>query len=219
MADLIDFLAKARELEKAVALNLEPHKPVIQSPTDLGPSVTDEKQGAVQSQPAQQEDTAQETLRASMRQAFQEFVNRTAEVYEELSQWARNAAFPKLQVLHDQVEQAYREANWTKFQAALMEAKELLSRVQVDQGSQQLAGKHWVYRAWSRVLDAEVWFVCCEQEVAQLTATDVARGCIYTEAELVELLQLPQPSPQMLTNLHQCKAYFDATVAPRVQEG
>lgn len=75
--------------------------------------------------------------------------------------------------------------------------------------------EHWTYRAWSRVLDAEVWFVCCEQEVAQLAASSVARGCIYTEAELVELLRLPQrPSAEVLKSLHAVKSYFDATVVP-----
>ena len=77
------------------------------------------------------------------------------------------------------------------------------------------SGKHWTYRAWSRVLDAEVWFVCCEQEVTQLAAMGVACGCIYTEAELVELLQLPKPlTAKALKNLHAVKSYFAATVVP-----
>ena len=78
---------------------------------------------------------------------------------------------------------------------------------------EQTLGRHWTRRAWSRVLDAEVWFVCCEQEVAQLDKQGIQRANIYTEAELVELLRLPQrPSAETLKSLHAVKSYFDATV-------
>ena len=83
----------------------------------------------------------------------------------------------------------------------------------LQQEPQALTGQHWTYRAWSRVLDAEVWFVHCENEVAQLAKQGVQRGSIYTEAECTELLQLPRPSPQALKDLHLVKAFFNATVA------
>lgn len=93
-----------------------------------------------------------------------------------------------------------------------VEAESLLAEAQPNDLSTS-ARMHWVYRAWSRVLDAEVWFVHCQEEVAQLAKQGVRRGSIYTEAELVELLRLPQrPSPEALRNLHTVKSYFDATV-------
>ena len=89
----------------------------------------------------------------------------------------------------------------------------------LQQEPQALTGQHWTYRAWSRVLDAEVWFVHCEDEVAQLASQGVQRGSVYTEAELTELLRLPQqPGPQALKDLHMVKTYFNATVVP-MEEG
>lgn len=82
----------------------------------------------------------------------------------------------------------------------------------LQQEPQALTNQHWVYRAWSRVLDAEVWFVHCEAEVVQLARQGVQRGSVYTEAELVELLRLPQPSSKALKDLHMVKAFFNATV-------
>ncbi len=154
-------------------------------------------------------------LRDSMRRDFQTLLRRTAQVYEQLSAQGREMFLSSWSPLEARMDQAYQEGNWVGFQAALVEAGALLTEAQPDD-SQAPVQKHWVYQAWSRVLDAEVWFVCCEQEVAQLAKTGLARGSIYTEAELVELLRLPQPpSAETLRSLHAVKSYFDATVVQR----
>ena len=70
--------------------------------------------------------------------------------------------------------------------------------------------EHWIYKAWSRVLDAEVWFVCCEQEVTQLIRQEVPRSAIYTKTEILELLNLPNPSAETIKSLHQIRSYFGA---------
>lgn len=75
---------------------------------------------------------------------------------------------------------------------------------------------HWVYEAWSKLLDARVWFVHCAQEVDELVNRQgISRGAIYTEAELVELLRLPGMSAEALIKLHLVKSFFDATVVSR----
>ena len=49
--------------------------------------------------------------------------------------------------------------------------------------------------------------------MAQRVKAGTTRGSIYTEAELVELLSLPQrPGTEALKSLHAVKSYFDATV-------
>ena len=154
----------------------------------------------------------QEALHQDMWEEYQTFVRQAAYPYERLPASARNAVLPKLLSFQERADLAYHQGDLAAFQAALVEAQALLSDNSQD-APERILDKHWTYKAWSRVLDAEVWFVCCEQEVAQLTATSVARGCIYTEAELVELLRLPQqPSVEALRSLHAVKSYFDATV-------
>ena len=111
------------------------------------------------------------------------------------------------------MDRAHQDSAWAEFQAALVEANALLVEAQPNDPAAP-ALKHWVYRAWSRVLDAEVWFVHCEEEVTQLAKDGTKRGSIYTEAEMVELLRLPQrPSAEALKGFHGVKSYFDATVA------
>ena len=72
-------------------------------------------------------------------------------------------------------------------------------------------GQHWVYRVWSRVLDAEVWWAHCQTELADLLSKGIPRGAIYTESELRELLNLPHPRQEALRRIHVVKAYFDGT--------
>lgn len=153
-----------------------------------------------------------EELAALMRRDAAELVRRVAAVYEKLSPADRKAFLPNLRALQDRADQAYHVGRWVEFQAVLVEIRAVLAQAQLDT-PQPPPGKHWVYRAWSRVLDAEVWFVHCEEEVAQLARQGAQRGSIYTEAELVELLRLPRPSLQALKDLHMVKAYFNATVA------
>lgn len=162
--------------------------------------------------PAPTSEIARETLRESMRRDFEALLRRIAQVYERHSPQARKVFLPAWSALQERMDRAHQEGAWAEFQAALVEAKALLAEAQPDDLPAP-ARTHWVYRAWSGVLDAEVWFVCCEQEVAQITATGAARGSIYTEAELVELLRLPQrPGAEALNSLHAVKSYFDATV-------
>ncbi len=168
---------------------------------------------AAPSSPAPTEEAAREALRESMRRDFEGLLRRIAQLYERLPPADRKAFFPTWSALQERMDRAHQEGAWAEFQAALVEAKALLAEAQPDDLPAP-ARTHWVYRAWSGVLDAEVWFVCCEQEVAQIIATGAARGSIYTEAELVELLRLPQrPGAEALKSLHAVKSYFDATVA------
>lgn len=162
--------------------------------------------------PSLANETARETLRESMRRDFEALLRRIAQVYERRSPQVRKVFMPAWSSLQERMDRAHQEGAWAEFQAALVEAKALLADTQPDDLPAS-ARTHWVYRAWSGVLDAEVWFVCCEQEVARIAATGVARGCIYMEAELVELLRLPQrPGAEALKSLHAVKSYFDATV-------
>lgn len=143
-------------------------------------------------------------LQASMRRDFED------------SSADRKALVPALRALQDRADQAYRAERWAEFQAVLVEIRALLAEAQPDT-PQPSPDKHWRYRAWSRVLDAEVWFVHCEDEAVRLAKQDVQRGSIFTELELVELLRLSQPSPKALRDLHTVKVFFNATVVPVVE--
>jgi hypothetical protein len=168
---------------------------------------------AAPSSPTPADKAACEALQESMRRDFEALLRRAAQVYEELSSTGRKAFLPAWRSLQERMDRAHQDSAWAEFQAALVEAKALLAEAQPDHPAAPTL-KHWVYRAWSRVLDAEVWLICCEQEVAQLAQAGVARGSIYTEAEMVELLRLPQrPSEEVLKSFHGIKSYFDATVA------
>ena len=91
------------------------------------------------------------------------------------------------------------------------QAKET-GRAHVDQQSIPRS-EHWSYRVWSRLLDAEVWWVHCDQEVKRLLQKEAGRGVIYTETELKALLSLPQEDQKdTLVNIHRLKLYFDGTV-------
>jgi len=168
---------------------------------------------ATPSNPTPADEATREALREAMRRDFEALLRRAAQVFEGLSATNRKAFLPPWRSLQERMDQAHQDSAWAEFQAALVEAKALMAQAQPDHPAAPTL-KHWVYRAWSRVLDAEVWFVCCEQEVAQLAQAGVARGSIYTEAEMVELLRLPQrPSAEVLKSFHGIKSYFDATVA------
>jgi hypothetical protein len=158
------------------------------------------------------DEAARETLRESMQRDFEALLRQAAPVYEQLSPTDRKAFFPPWSVLQGRMDRAHQEGAWAEFQAAFVEAKAMLAGAKSDDLPAP-ARTHWAYRAWSGVLDAEVWFVCCEQEVDRIAATGIARGGIYTEAELVELLRLPQrPGAEALKSLQAVKSYFDATV-------
>jgi hypothetical protein len=147
-----------------------------------------------------------------MRRDFQVLLRQAAQVYERRSLEARKAFLPAWLALQERMDRAHQDGAWADFQAALTAAQALLAETE-SADPLAIVRPHWVYPAWSRLLDAKVWFVCCQQEVAQLTARGVALGSIYTEAEMVELLQLPQrPSEKTLKSLHLVKSYFDATI-------
>ncbi len=206
--DLIASLAG-----KGISLSAIAGKLRVEAPADL---LTDDLRSALASRKpellAMLVGDWSTTLRASIRRDFEELVHRSAVVYEELSPADRKVFLPNLLALQDRADQAYQAGAWAGVQTVLVEMRALLAKAHPD-ALKPTPDKHWTYRAWSRVLDAEVWFVCCEQEVAQLAATGIARGCIYTEAELVELLRLPQrPSAEALKSLHAVKSYFNATV-------
>ncbi len=181
---------------------------------DLVPPSTPHSSDSFLSLPIDDDASTTEVLRESMQRDFQALLRQAAPIYEELSPTDRKAFFPPWFKLQERMDRAHQDGAWAEFQAALVEAKALLAEAQPDDFPAP-ARTHWVFRAWSRVLDAEGWFVCGEQEVIQLTRQGVPRGSIYTAAELAELLQLPRPSPEMLHNLHLVKTYFDATVVSR----
>ncbi len=91
------------------------------------------------------------------------------------------------------------------------------SELMEDLPTEALPDSHWIYQVWSQVLDAEVWFAHCQQEVDQLIERGIQRGIIYTESELAELIQLPYPTSQDLKDIHQAKVYFNATVIPLIE--
>ena len=92
------------------------------------------------------------------------------------------------------------------------------SESETQQTAPQPLGRHWIYQVWSRVLDTEVWFAHCQQELDQLIKKGIQRGIIYTESELAELIQLPYPTSQELKELHQAKTYFNATIIPPTKD-
>jgi thiaminase len=117
------------------------------------------------------------------------------------------------------MDQAYQDGDWAAFQAALVGAKALLAEAQTEHHISPPAQEHWCYRAWSGVLDAEVWFVHCQQERTRLIQQGISRGAIYTESEMRDLLELPQrPGPEMLKVLHRVKQVFDFTIVTDVDE-
>lgn len=139
-----------------------------------------------------------------------------ARAYQELSPEARQTVLQKLSGTEEAVDRAYAEGNWVAFQAALVEAKGVMAEAGGFATVPQ--GEHWIYRTWSRLLDAEVWFIHCGAEVRQLAERGIRRGAIYTEAELMELLHLPQEGRrETLKSIHLVKTYFDGTVIPHEQ--
>ena len=163
--------------------------------------------------------TSREALQATMEADFLAFIRWEAEVYEHLPQSGRQTVSPQLQVFRAGMDQAYQDGDWATFQAALVGAKALLAEAQTEHRVRPSAQEHWCYRAWSRILDAEVWFVHCQQEHTRLIQQGVSRGAIYTESEMRDLLQLPQqPSPEMLRELHRVKQFFDFTIVTDVDE-
>ena len=161
-------------------------------------------------------DVGQEKLRTSMRNDFSAFARWMAKIYEELPQEAHKKVLIEFQTVNERVDQAYRENDWAAFQGALAEAQRIAFEVQ---RVQPINGNHWMYKTWSRVLDAEIWFAHCAEELAQLTKKGVLRRSIYTESELVELLHFPQPSSGALVDLHKAKMFFNAEVVKEVTKG
>lgn len=152
-----------------------------------------------------------EALKEAMWQELLSHNRWIAQVYQELSPQVRQELLAKLQPIEGEIDRAYQTEDWAGFQGALVKAKALASETQGPQPVQ--GGQHWIYRAWSQLLDAEVWWVHCDQEVAQLLQKGILRGAIYTEAELTELLTLPQENRrQLLKSIHMVKVYFDGTV-------
>ncbi|MBI3616532.1 MAG: hypothetical protein HY211_08490 [Candidatus Omnitrophica bacterium] len=137
-----------------------------------------------------------------------------ARVFEELPPNAHQAVLSWFRSFEKQIDQAYRDSDWATFQSALTHARARISDIQERQPSEGFPGRHWIYHGWSWVLDGEAWFVCCDQEMAQLVRKGIPRGAIYTEAELTELLNLPHPSYETLKSVHLVKIYFDGTVLP-----
>ncbi len=153
-----------------------------------------------------------EALRESMDRDLQALLGQAAQVYERISPADHKALLAAWSSFEERMDRAHQNGSWAEFQAALVEAKALLAETQPEDHPAP-AQAHWVYRAWSRVLDAEVWFVCCNQEVTGLIGKGVQRGAIYTRAELEELLALPrQERPEALRSIHRVKVYFDGTV-------
>lgn len=164
------------------------------------------------STPAPRADLSREALQEAMDRDFRALLRQAAQVYERLSPKDRKALLVAWASLEERMDRAHQSGSWAEFQAALVEAKMLLAETQPEELPTP-AQTHWVYRAWSRVLDAEVWFVCCEQEIAGLLGKGVQRGVIYTRAELEELLALPKEGrPEALRSIHRVKVYFDGTV-------
>ena len=158
-------------------------------------------------------DAGVEELAAIMQRDFKELVRRSAAVFERLAPTGRKAFLPVLRALHDRADQAYQDGRWADFQDVLVVMDALLAQAQSD-APQPLSGKHWSYQAWSRVLDAEVWFVCCEKEVTQLAKQGVPRGIVYTEEELTELLSLLTANVKKLKDIQLVKLCFNATIVP-----
>lgn len=158
-----------------------------------------------------------ETLKKLMEEEFRSFAYWVPGAYETLPEPDRRSLLSQIQTLEEQINQAYRENNWAAFQSALAQARAAVSEAQNRHTEPQFSDKHWIYRAWSRILDAEVWFVCCNQEVAKLTTRGIERGSIYTALELMTLLKPTDPNPDTLRSLHFAKVFFGATVV-RVKE-
>ena len=165
------------------------------------------------------DETSREALRDSMRRDFQALLRQVAQVYGQLSAQGRKDFHSSWSPLEEQIDQAYRDESWAGFQAVLVEARALLVQAQPDDPPAPVR-EHWVYRAWSRLLEAEVWWVCCEREVAELIGKGVQRGSIYTRTELAELLNLPKEGrPEALGGIHRVKVYFDGTVVSGGADG
>ena len=136
-----------------------------------------------------------------------------ARVYQELPPQSRQEVIAQIHPIEEEIDRAYQEGDWVGFQGALVKAKALVPETQASQPIN--SGQHWMYRAWSQVLDAEVWWVHCNQEVTRLLQKGIPRGAIYTEAELRELLILPaEGRKELLKSIHLVKLYFDGTVVP-----
>jgi len=171
------------------------------------------------SSPMPSADLSRKGLQESMGRDFQALLRRAAQVYERLSPADRKAFLAAWSSFEERMDRAHQDGVWAEFQAALVEAKALLAEAQPENIPTPTQA-HWVYRAWSRVLDAAVWFVCCEQEIADLVGKGVQRGAIYTRAELEELLNLPRKGrPETLRSIHKVKVYFDGTVVSGGADG
>lgn len=155
---------------------------------------------------------APENIRETMAADFRDLTRWVSQVFEELSAKAQKEALQRYEVIEDRVDRHYRASNWAGFQGALTEAYNLFRELRPTDHRSLRQDGHWIYRAWSRVLDAEVWFVCCQKEVDKLLGNGIKRGAIYTKAELKELIFLSKPAPEDLKKIHLVKSYFDGVI-------
>jgi len=65
-----------------------------------------------------------------MWKAFVRFIRQAANTYEALSPASRQTIFPRLLICHDQVDDAYQQADWKAFESALAKARGLFDRGQ-----------------------------------------------------------------------------------------
>lgn len=153
-----------------------------------------------------------QSLKGTMEQELRDYMLWASVIYQDLGNRKRQSISADFEKCRQRIDEAYHEEDWARFQSALLDAKTLLRQHQSPEDKILPCGRHWIYQAWSRVLDAEVWFVCCDQEVVQLVKQGVSRGAIYTESELEKLFSLTQSSPETLKNIHLVKTFFDGTL-------
>ncbi len=84
---------------------------------------------AAPSSPATTDETAREALRESMRRDFEALLRQAAPDYERLPPAARKAFLPTWSALQERMDQAHQASAWVEFQAALVEAKALLTEM------------------------------------------------------------------------------------------
>jgi hypothetical protein len=153
-----------------------------------------------------------EQIRATMEMDLRDLTRWIRRVYEELSEENRKLAMQRYEPLEDRINQQYKDGNWAGFQSTMTEAYNLFRGLQPHDNLACRQGGHWIYRAWSRILDAEVWFVCCQKEVSELLQKGIKRGVIYTENELKELVSMPKPAPENIKSVHMVKNFFDSVI-------
>lgn len=153
-------------------------------------------------------------IRSTMRADWQDLLRRAAAVCGRSSKTERRQYVNVIQPALDAVTVAYHEHRWADFKAALIQAQGALFGMEAVSFK---AEEHWIYQGWSRVLDGNVWFVCCEREVVYLKTKGILRSAIYTKAELDALLQMMSLST-CSNRLYAAKKLFNASVITACQE-